>query len=212
MLFQIPLMVVLTNGLSFINRILFIITNIFFLLVGQKNHEKREKINDSHFFILLGAINIVWLTIELTLMDFVPILSLSINEFYAYMLFFVYSPAFLIDISTFGVLLIIIALRNEATYGNLLMISAISSLIHTTLALISTFLLQGSLLIGISPTGAILIVIGLINIISMIFLVIFNIFLMLYSYKIDESYLKIAALMLTLYTLIAILSMILAFF
>ena len=212
MLSQFPPIVILTNGLSFVQRILFITANIFFLILGQKYHEKREKIQESRFFILLGAINIIWLIIELTLMDFVTLLSLSIDEFYVYMLFFIYSPAILVDILTFGVLLILIALKNEAQYGNTLLYAAISSVIYTCSGYISLFLIQFSLSLGINPTGIILMISGIINIISLIFLIMFNIFLIFYSFRLDELYFKIPAILLLINSIIFILNLILLMF
>lgn len=212
MFFQIPPMFLVTNGINIIYRVLFIIANIFILLVGQKYHEKREKIRASHLFILLGAINIVWLIIELTLADFIPLLSLSIDEYYAFMLFFIESPGFIINILTFGVILLLIASKNEAYHGNLLTYTAISSIIHAVLAFISTLLLDGSLSMGMNPTGMIVIIIGIINIISLVFLVIFNLFLILYSFRLDELYFKIAATLLLINTLLTILTMILSIF
>jgi len=148
----------------------------------------------------------------LTLTDFIPLLSLSMEEMYAYMLLFMNTPGLILDIFTFGVLLGLIALKNEEYHGNILLFTAICSVIHTILAYISIFLIEGSLSMGITPTGLILVVVGIINIISLIFLVMFNIFLILYSFKLEELYLKIPAILLLIITLITIITMILSLF
>ena len=212
MIFQIPITVFVTTSLSIVIRVLYFIVNIFFILVGEKYLEKRDKINASHYFILLGAINIVWNAIAFSLLDFLPLLSLSINEYYMYLLYFMYTPAFLIELLTFGVFLILIALKNEERDGKILSYAGISSIIYTILGFIATFLIYSSLSLGSYPDGVILIIMGISNIISMIFLVVFNIFLILYSIRCDELYLKIPAILLSIITLIIIINMILLIF
>ena len=212
MIFQIPFTVIGTTALLFVNRILFIAANIFFLLVGEKYLEKRDKINASQYFILLGAINIVWHVIELSLADFMPLLSLNLNEMYSYMLFFMYTPSFLIAILTFGVFIFLIASKNEARDGRILLFAAISSIIHSILDFIAIFLMYSSLSLGSPPNGATLIIIGISNISAMIFLVAFNILVILYSIRVDELYLKIPAILLSISTFITITSMILSLF
>jgi len=212
MLFQISTIIFATTGFAFISTIFFIIANIFFLLVGEKYLEKRDQINVSQYFILIGAINILWNTIQFWLTDFISFLSLDLEELYTYMLYVIYLPTFIVELLTFGAFLILIASNNEERDGRLLLFAGISSITHTIFGFLVTFLLYSSLSLGSYPNGVSLLIMGIANIISLIFLVVFNILLILYSFKLDELYLKISAFSLLLTTLITIGTMILSIF
>ena len=129
-----------------------------------------------------------------------------------YMLYFIYTPAFLLELLTFGVLLILVASKNEERDGNILSYAGISSIIYTILSFMATFIMYSSLSLGSYPDGLMLVIMGILNIISIIFRVSFNILIILYSIRLNELYLKIPAYLLLIITLVTIITMILPIF
>jgi len=210
MFYQYPPFVIINFILTSISALLIVVGNIFFILVGQKCLQERKRINSSYYFLLIGSINIIWFFIKNSLMDFIPYLSLSMQEFYLYILYIISLPSMFIEILTFTVILVLLSLKNQENYGYLLLYAAISSTIFTILAFINSFILNTTFSMGLIPTGFVSIILMILNIIAMIFLMIFNLILIIYSFKLEELYLKLASILLLLSTIFIIISLLIS--
>jgi hypothetical protein len=116
----------------------------------------------------------------------------------------------IIGILTFGVILALLSLKNQETYGYMLLYAAISSTIFSILAFINLFIIDTTFSMGSIPTEFVSIMLMILNIIAIIFRIIFNLILIIYSYKLEELYLKLTSILLLLSTTFIIISILIS--
>ena len=98
-----------------------------FLLItitGTQFLKNEEKIVNSKFFILIGIVNIFWTISGMTLSIFIWNISGVVYEIFLLMLFIIIPGA--LGIGTFGILFILLGLRNKQNMGNFLFFAGIS--------------------------------------------------------------------------------------
>ena len=187
MLFQLSL----SDSLYLINIALIFLTligNIFIVIAGAFNLKREEKVNSSIFFLIIGAVEIVNVFLNWQLYD---IAHMIFEDLPALLYIIGVIIPSIISINTFGVLLIILGKQNREKYGKFLIVSGILWLIYITVRL-NLFISSLSLLF--------LLLNGLILMIMVIFipilLIVSRIFLLLYSFKINERILLTASIFL----------------
>ena len=187
MLFQLSL----SDSLYLINIALIFLTligNIFIVIAGAFNLKREEKVNSSIFFLIIGAVEIVNVFLNWQLYD---IAHMIFEDLPALLYIIGVIIPSIISINTFGVLLIILGKQNREKYGKFLIVSGILWLVYITVRL--------SLFIG-SLSLLFLFINGLILMIMVIFipilLIVSRIFLLLYSFKINERILLTASIFL----------------
>lgn len=187
MLFQLP---VIMNLLYITIMFLTVLGYIFIVIAGAFNLKREGKLNSSIFFIIIGAVEILYEFLKGRLQLIIPMImgysTLSYRISYA----IVNIIPYIISIITFGILIIIIGKRNKENYGKNLLFSGIFWIVYATTWLIIN-------IYGLFPVAPIVgFTFMIISIIILAFIVGSRIFLLLYSIKIREKNLLSASIIL----------------
>jgi len=191
MLFQ---LVEIRNILDVTLSTLLILGYLFIAIAGAFNLKREEKLNGSKFFIIIGAVEIIYEILKfrlyfliLTIMGY-TILSMNMT----YVIWNIIP--FIISITTFGIFIIILGKKNKENFGKKLLLSGIFWIVYSVIILIKNMILLPFPLFPIPPI--VVITFEIVAVILITFMVLSRIFLLLYASKISERYLLISSIIL----------------
>lgn len=180
--------------LDIIGLSLLIIAYLFIVIAGALNLKKEEKLQGSIFFIIIGAIEIVYgllkgrlSSLVYTFMGFTP-LTMNINHIIMYIM-----PN-IISMITFGILIIILGKKNSERFGKNLLLSGIFWIVYSVILLIVNIIMFPASLFPLTPT--LVLIFEIIAIIIIPLMVVSRIFLLLYALKIRVKCLTISSIIL----------------
>lgn len=160
---------------------------VFIVIFGAFNFKREEKVRGSIFFVIIGALEIIYELLEWRLYGLIPVIMdysvLSYWISYAIM----YIIPYIISLTTFGILIIILGKRNKENYGKSLLLSGIFWIIYSSILLITN-------IYGLFKS--IVLIRQIVLIIVIAFAVVSMTFFVLYSSKIKEKKLLIASVIL----------------
>ena len=164
---------------------LIILLSLFsgYLLViigGTMNLKRKEKVEKSILFIIIGAAGIIYEVIRRQIYNLVDeIIGLGFEEYYT----IIFIIPNIISIITFGVLIIVLGKLNSENSGKYLLISGILWTIYAVILLIINL---GSLFPFPGPPPSIYLAISILGLIILAFMIGARILFVIYTAKIDN--------------------------